>query len=140
MAMDLAMNVDLSITGQREFIGALEWMQTWVIMGRLHSSFLIGTSLSEAEQHVVSVFQEQDCIHVTSSPKHGAHYHLTRATLTTWERMRPGVTEIGCHEGSPVHRALVAFQRLDLITLSRSGAKFMVRLRVPETKPAKVTS
>jgi len=135
MAMDLAVNVDLSIVGHHEFIGALKWMQTWVIMERLHSSYLTEDApLSESERKVVQVFQIHDSIHATLSPKHGAHYHLTRATLTTWERMRVGVTEIGCYEGSPVHRALMAFEQLGLIALWRSGSNFACRLRMPRIR------
>ena len=143
MAMDLAMTVDLSVVGAEDFVGALEWMQTMVIMGRLHSSFLTANSqLSKSERRVVRTFQDHDCIHHDNSPVHGAYYHLSRPTLTTWERMRPGVTEIACHAGSPVHRALVSFEALGLITLHRSGNKSMARLRIPDVRPssAKVSS
>lgn len=135
MAMDLAVNVDLSISGAREVTGILKWLQSALIMEQLYSSYLKHETLSEAERDAVKVFQSWRCM--TPSEGAASYYHLTRPTLTTWERMKIGTTEINCREGSPVHRALMAFEALGLISIWRSGSKWCCRLKMPEVKPIK---
>ena len=137
MAMDLAMTVDISISGVHEFTDALAWMQTMVIMERLRLSYIPADTMTEAERMVVDVFRELECIHDSASPTRGAYHHLRLPTLTAWDRMTVGASPFHCHEGSPTYRAMVAFERLGLIAMWMSGEVYWAHLRMPKVTPPK---